>query len=165
MKRGIFDRFKTARARARLGLSVLESLIRLITIEKIGDPVLVIAALAAFTNPEDPWTPAAASSLAQALLGAFEELKARDNGSLVAFSSDILSRFVKLSFSKTKTPGITAEGRKDAHPVKQPRFDPSIFDKGSKPWKHRDVYIVTVLSWVIQQYTVCEPIGNFLVSH
>lgn len=161
-KQGVYNRFRTARVKAEVGLVVLGLLLKLVTPEKVEDPVLVITALAAFTNPDDPWTTTTALSSAQSLLSSLEEMRRRNNGSLTDFSGDILSRFVKPSFSKTKTPSITAEGRKVAHPVKQPRFDPSIFDKGSKPWKHKDVYIMTVLSWVIQQYTVIELLSTFL---
>ncbi|WEW61209.1 hypothetical protein PRK78_006699 [Emydomyces testavorans] len=148
----VFTRFKIARLKATLGLAVLEQLYKLTGFEQIENPVNVVAALAAFTNPQDPWTTTAASSSAQLLLRQYEEWSRCEHKSLVALSGDVLSRFVKPSFSRTKTPAITSAGRKDMHPVKPPKFDPGIFDKGAKPWKYKDVYVVTVLSWVIQQY-------------
>ncbi|EER25225.1 hypothetical protein CPC735_018290 [Coccidioides posadasii C735 delta SOWgp] len=145
------QKFKIARTKATLGLIALERLCILIPLEDTEDPVNVIATLAAFTNPHDPWTTIAAASISWSLLGEYGSAHPEDR-SLVALSGDILERFVKPSFSKTKTPAITSAGRKDLHPVKQPYFDPSTFDKAAKPWKYKDVSAITVLNWVVQQY-------------
>ncbi|KAK9651947.1 hypothetical protein HCH54_001914 [Aspergillus fumigatus] len=64
----------------------------------------------------------------------------------------ILKERIKPVFAKTKNPAITAEGRKNFHPVPLPRFDASIIDPATKPWKISAVYATTVLAWVIAQY-------------
>lgn len=66
----------------------------------------------------------------------------------------ILKERIKPVFAKTKNPAITAEGRKNFHPVPLPRFDASIIDPATKLWKISAVYATTVLAWVIAQYQV-----------
>ncbi|EEP80010.1 predicted protein [Uncinocarpus reesii 1704] len=145
--------FKNARIKATLGLTLLKELYRFIPIDETTDPPHSVAVLAAFTDPSDPWTTPTAASAANFLLKPYGRLCQTKS----TLFEDVLTRFVKSSFLKTKTPAITSAGRKDVHPVKQPKFDPGLFDKSSKPWKHKDVFVVTILSWTIGQYTPYQP--------
>ncbi|KAI1927955.1 hypothetical protein LOZ65_002168 [Ophidiomyces ophidiicola] len=152
-KEDIFDRYKPARIKAALGLEALKRIWKLLSINRIEDHVKVIATLAAFTDLQDPWTSVTAFSSATLLLNEYKESYRAKDEQLPALFGEILARYVKPSFSKTRTPALTSAGRKDMHPLKQPKFDPSLFGKGSKPWKYTNNFVLTILSWVVGQYT------------
>ena len=116
----------------------------------------IITALAAFTVEKDPWTTKLAFEKASCILGAYEScIRSKDSSALATLLGDILKRRVKPLFSKTKNPAITPAGRKNVHPVPPPRFDSSLFDPESKPWRFTDVYSITVLTWIMNRYLVC----------
>jgi hypothetical protein len=143
--------------KSTLGIYVLKVLDSLIPIHKLDYPVRlkVITALAAFTRRQDPWTTEEAFNDASKLLLAYKSAVFKEKEqSLPALLGDILKTVVKPAFAKTKNIGITSAGRKNEHPVPAPRFDASVFDESSKPWKFKDVHDVTVLSWIVDQYSV-----------
>ncbi|PGH03326.1 hypothetical protein AJ79_07404 [Helicocarpus griseus UAMH5409] len=147
---------KLARLKSSVGVSVIEllNLISPINELELDDAVDIVTALAALTCKKDPWTTERAYDKASTILENYESfLRSSSKGELSTVLEVILTKKVKPLFSKTKTPAVTAAGRKNVHPVPQPRFDPSIFDPESKPWKFKDVYVVTVLSWVIGRYS------------
>ncbi|KAL1961125.1 hypothetical protein VTO42DRAFT_3070 [Malbranchea cinnamomea] len=149
------DRFKTARLKSSTGTSVLRYLDGLIPIIQLEDQVRLhaVAALASFTNQVDPWTTEQAFNHASQLLDAFKsKIYENPDGSLAPLLGDILKVIVKPLFAKTRNIAITPAGRKNVHPVPVPRFDQSVFDEDSKPWKFRDVYSVTLLTWIVEQY-------------
>lgn len=148
-------RSKAARLKGAVGVCVLKKLDGLVSISELDDPVDVIAALAAYTRPQDPWTTEDSCRIANTVLAAYVSTLRSQSGALERLLGAVLARFVKPAFSKTKNPAITPAGRKNLHPVPQPRFDATLFDKGSKPWKYRDIYISTVLFWIVDQYRVC----------
>jgi hypothetical protein len=116
----------------------------------------VITALASFTSEQDSWTTRDAYMKSKRILESFTT-NSRDeaDSSFWSLVERILKERIKPVFAKTKNPAITAEGRKNFHPVPLPRFDASIIDPATKPWKISDVYATTVLAWVIAQYQVC----------
>ncbi|KAJ6096126.1 hypothetical protein N7486_006872 [Penicillium sp. IBT 16267x] len=66
-------------------------------------------------------------------------------------------------FMKQRNPNITNEGRKDFHPVPLPRFDGSALDDSAKPWKNKDIYATSVLSWIVSQYKPADK--KYLEAH
>ncbi|PGH36008.1 hypothetical protein GX50_01178 [[Emmonsia] crescens] len=154
--------YKLARLKSSVGVSVLKLLNSISPINELegDDAIEVITALAAFTCGKDPWTTERAFNEASTILQSYESFrssKSREGLSIVL--EDILRKKMKPLFSKTKTPAVTAAGRKNVHPIPQPRFDPSIFDPESKPWKFKDVYMITVLSWVIGKYSPSDKLA------
>lgn len=115
----------------------------------------VLSALAAFTSRIDPWTTDQAFNHASHLLEAFKsKIYEEPEGSLAPLLGEILKAVIKPLFSKTRNVATTAAGRKNEHPVPLPRFDQSVFDEGAKPWRFKDVWAVTVLTWIVGQYQV-----------
>ncbi|KAK2808034.1 hypothetical protein FQN50_005116 [Emmonsiellopsis sp. PD_5] len=154
--KSILSKHKAARLKSTVGISVLQLLNSISPITQI-DPdevVDIITALAAYTCKTDPWTTEQAFNKATSILGDYElSLRSsNDGGALATLLGEILKIKVKPLFARTKTPALTAAGRKNVHPLPQVRFDPSIFDPESKPWKFRDVYVVTVLGWIVGRY-------------
>jgi hypothetical protein len=145
--------------KSTLGVSILKELNSVIPIHKLDYPVRlkVITALATFSRPEDPWTTEEAFNGASQLLDTYKSAVFKEKKQTLApLLGDILKTVVKPSFARTKNIAVTPAGRKNEHPVPAPRFDASVFDEASKPWKFKDVYVVTVLSWIVDQYRVCE---------
>lgn len=167
---------KPARLKSSIGTSVLHCLNSILAIHKLDHEVQVevITALAAFTRRADPWTTEQALHQASSLLNTYKSsaaavCKAKD-GSLVPLLGDMLKNVVKPAFARTKTQAITPAGRRAEHPIPAPRLDPSLFDEGSKPWKYKDVYVATVLGWIVEQYRVClqlhtYPLFKFLFAN
>lgn len=116
----------------------------------------ILSSLAVFSSSSDPWTTNEVAQMATNLLQRYE-IKLKEEGRLGNVIEGMLRRKVKPAFSKTKTPAITSAGRKDMHPIPKPSFDPTLFDTGTKPWKFKEGYIVSVIRWIVQQYQVCEP--------
>ena len=117
----------------------------------------IIIALASFVSEQDPWTLPEIHTRATILLKTqFTSLRTDPDSSIAFWATieDILKQKVRPLFAKTKNPAITASGRKNFHPVPLPRFDASVLDPETKPWKNQDVYATTVLSWIVSQYQV-----------
>lgn len=135
-----------------LAISCIKYLNDILPILKVTDPERVFTTLLSFTSPHDPWTTSTSLQDAVTILRSYMEPETR----LKCWH--ILERVceskIRPIFAKTKTPAITASGRKKLHPLPQPRFDESLFDPETKPWKHKDVYATTVLEWILAQYTV-----------
>lgn len=112
----------------------------------------IILAAACFASKKDPWTTENSHDEASMYLDV----------TLQGEKWDIIARLLKEKirplFTKAKNPAITNEGRKNFHPVPLSRFDGSILDDELKPWKVRDIYATSVLSWIISQYKVSSNI-------
>jgi hypothetical protein len=143
--------------KSTIGVSVLQHFDAIIPIREIEDAVDIVTALAAFTAETDPWTTKLAFEKASCILDAYESHLRSKNGALAILLENILKQNVKPLFSKARNPAITSAGRKNVHPVPLPRFDSSLFDDKSKPWKFKDAYSITVLTWIINRYLVCSP--------
>ncbi|KAH3205719.1 hypothetical protein KXV92_008144 [Aspergillus fumigatus] len=136
-----------------LAVSVLVALDSLLRIQKSAHAVDVITALASFTSEQDSWTTQDSYMKTREILENFVTIAHSEaDSSFWSLIERILKERIKPVFAKTKNPAITAEGRKNFHPVPLPRFDASIIDPATKPWKISAVYATTVLAWVIAQY-------------
>ncbi|KAH1346617.1 hypothetical protein KXW91_000934 [Aspergillus fumigatus] len=136
-----------------LAVSVLVALDSLLRIQKSTHAVDVITALASFTSEQDSWTTQDSYMKTREILENFvTNAHSEADSSFWSLIGRILKERIKPVFAKTKNPAITAEGRKNFHPVPLPRFDASIIDPATKPWKISAVYATTVLAWVIAQY-------------
>ncbi|KAK2877214.1 hypothetical protein FQN49_001338 [Arthroderma sp. PD_2] len=152
----IISKYREQRSKSTVGLrliSHLESIISFEEIETLGD---ILPVLSIFSSPKDPWTTDEGAQTANALLEKCESNVRHKQDYFSAVIENILRRRVKPAFSKTKTPAITPAGRKNVHPVPQPSFDPTLFDPGSKPWKFKEGYIVSILRWIIHRYRATD---------
>jgi hypothetical protein len=154
-KLSCLDKFKTSQLEATTGISVLGYLNKIFPIRGARDSVFIIATLAAFTCEKDPWTTPEAYTKALTILAEIVPCITTEKDSLAALLRDIHEQEIKPIFSNSNNPALTSTGRKNFFPPSQPRFDRSLFDPESKPWKSESVYVITVLSWVLSQYPVC----------
>ncbi|KAE8415592.1 hypothetical protein BDV36DRAFT_285275 [Aspergillus pseudocaelatus] len=141
--------------RSRIALSVIATLNESLPISKAENAADIVIALASFSSTEDPWTTQEAFTCATTVLDNLTPATASDTESNTTFWSvveRILKDKIRPLFAKTRNPAITSAGRKNFHPVPLPRFDASILDPETKPWKIQDIYATTVLSWITQQY-------------
>ncbi|KAL4931945.1 tRNA adenylyltransferase [Aspergillus undulatus] len=139
-----------SRQRSSLALKVISLLNNTFPINETENQEKVILALASFTSATDPWTTDEAYEDSNAVLKAFS--RNTEPSSFWWTIEAILKTRVRPLFAKTRNPAITEFGRKNFHPVPLPRFDLSILDPETKPWKNSDAYITTVFSWIISQY-------------
>lgn len=137
------------------GIPVISSLAKLLPIEDAEPLDDVLIALASFTSEQDAWTTPETYTTSTALLNDFVERS--EASRFWGVVESLLKTRIRPLFAKTKNPAITESGRKNFHPIPLPRFDMSILDPETKPWKMYDVYITTVFSWVVNQYKVCIP--------
>lgn len=141
--------------RSTLAIPVISSLAKLLPIEDAEPLDDVLIALASFTSEQDAWTTPETYTTSTALLNDFVERS--EASRFWGVVESLLKTRIRPLFAKTKNPAITESGRKNFHPIPLPRFDMSILDPETKPWKMYDVYITTVFSWVVNQYKVCIP--------
>ncbi|KAF4155449.1 hypothetical protein CNMCM6936_009027 [Aspergillus lentulus] len=150
------DKSETIRenkSQLELAVFVLNALDSLLRIQKSAHAMDVITALASFTSEQDSWTTRDTYMESRRILESFAtNAHGEAESSFWSLVERILKERIKPVFAKTKNPAITAQGRKNFHPVPLPRFDASIIDPATKPWKISDVYATTVLAWVIAQY-------------
>ncbi|KAL4968299.1 tRNA adenylyltransferase [Aspergillus stella-maris] len=139
-----------SRQRSAIALCAIEALNSVLTLreaEVVGDVIMTVAS---FTSEADPWTRDNTHESSRRILKDFIETS--DSSFYWATIESILKSRVRPVFAKSKNPAITESGRKNFHPVPLPRFDLSILDPETKPWKNRDAYIVTAFSWILSQY-------------
>ncbi|TQB76720.1 hypothetical protein MPDQ_007115 [Monascus purpureus] len=130
-----------------------ESLSGLLPIQRAFNAPDIIVALASFTSEKDAWVTKESFAKSTTVLQAYiTERRLENDPSLWSMIEYILKNRIKPLFSKTRNPAITAAGRKNFHPIPLPRFDMSVLDPETKPWKVSDVYATTVFSWIIMQY-------------
>ncbi|KAL9044302.1 MAG: hypothetical protein Q9214_002552 [Letrouitia sp. 1 TL-2023] len=114
------------------------------------DEVLAITCLASFTDERDAWVTRGAYEDARVLLS---QTLGRIKGSSKLYQTlmtQILRHQVKPLFAKSKTPLLTAQGRKAIYPLPA-AFETVDVDAGNKLWKYRSPHIVTVFKWVLEQ--------------
>ena len=120
----------------------------------------ILTCLAAFTRLRDPWTNEANHREACQLLPRL--LDSLPKSELETRLAQILQQRVKPAFAKTRNPNLTQQSRKAIDPL--PIGDSMVGnDIESKPWKYQNMYIPTVLQWVLQQ-TVGSKAGHSLSS-
>lgn len=149
------DSINSSRLRFTLSISVLSLLAAQLPVEKAANKPDIVVALASFTSEHDPWTTKECATKTTELLHSFTTtIRADADPSFWSVFEQVLKERIRPLFAKTKNPAVTATGRKNFHPVPLARFDSSILDPESKPWKINDVYATTVFSFVIYQYRV-----------
>ena len=146
------------RALSTVGIRILLHLNRLDSLSKSGDPPIeLITSLAAYTNAYDPWTTPDANNDTEKILGSL--IGSVDDASKAKVFNGVLADSIKPLFAKSKNPAVTEQGRKVIHPLPQP-LDMSDMETSSKPWKFRDIYIVTVYRWVLTRLTVSHSLPS-----
>ncbi|KAL4807575.1 hypothetical protein BDV18DRAFT_151568 [Aspergillus unguis] len=143
-----------SRRRSTLAVSVISLLNGLLPLEKSEVSRDVIITLASFTDETDPWNAHEAFTTCNTLLNDFAERS--EPSSFWITVEFILKSRIRPVFAKTKNPAITESGRKNFSPVPLPRFDTSVLDPETKPWKMDEAYITTVFSWIINQYKATD---------
>ncbi|KAL2011288.1 hypothetical protein VTN00DRAFT_4006 [Thermoascus crustaceus] len=146
------DSLKRSRLRLSLGVSVLKYLSAFLPIQEADGTVDIVTTLASFTSGKDPWTTKWAREQALSALDSYVSAIRAENDALWSTLEEILKSKIKPLFAKTKNPAITAAGRKNLHPIPQPRFDSGMLDPETKPWKFQNVYATTLFAWIISQY-------------
>ena len=131
------------------GLVLLSHLRRLVTPLQDGSDTAVLTCLAAFSDEKDPWNSSSAQQQASDLVKDYTR-----SDHLPAMLTSILQDRIKPLFSRTGNPTITPQGRKAINPRPSNITMHTDIDAEVKPWKFRDVYIVTVFRWVLQYLDV-----------
>ncbi|KAM5463827.1 hypothetical protein MauCBS54593_007272 [Microsporum audouinii] len=149
----ILSKYREERIKSTVGIRIISLIEPIILVENTED---ILSAVVVFNSPCDPWTTNEGSQMANSFLQKYESKLRHEQGLFETTIENILLKKVKPAFSKTKTPAITPAGRKNVHPIPQPSFDPTLFDTGSKPWKFKEGYIVSILRWVIGQYQAID---------
>ncbi|KAF5016567.1 hypothetical protein F66182_11711, partial [Fusarium sp. NRRL 66182] len=137
-----------------LAISCIKHLNNIFSILEVTNSEKIVTTLLSFTSPHDPWTTNTSLQDAVTILRSYMEPETRLKCWHVL--ERICESRIRPIFAKTKNPAITASGRKNLHPLPQPRFDESLFDPKTKPWKYKDVYATTVLEWILAQYTTSD---------
>ncbi len=110
-----------------------------------GPDTAVLTCLAAFSDKNDPWNSSRAQEQAYILITDYTR-----SSRLPSMLTSMLQKRIKALFSRTANPAITPQGRKAINPRPSNTTMHSDIDAEIKPWKFRDVYIVTVFRWVLQ---------------
>lgn len=131
------------------GLSLLSRLQECVPLSLNESVVTLYTCLASFTNDSDLWTCSIARVKAQSL--AEDSVKPEKIPNLL---HALLQERVKPLFARSKNPAITQQGRKAIEPLPIDTTAHSDIDIESKPWKYRDMYIVTVFLWVLKHLDV-----------
>ncbi|KAL8793699.1 MAG: hypothetical protein Q9195_003748 [Heterodermia aff. obscurata] len=79
-------------------------------------------------------------------------------GNFQTLLTNLLREHVKPAFVKSNNSAITPAGRK-AIIALPPRFEASIDETKSKPWKYGQVYLITVFEWILEQLDLLERTG------
>ena len=149
------DTVRERRFSLTLAVSIIWSLSCIVPIQMMPNAPDIILALASFTREEDPWVTYESFSKSSSVLKTYTTRRRSENcRSFWSVIEYILKERLRPLFSKARNPAITAAGRKNFHSIPLPRFDASVLDPETKPWKIRDVYATTVFSWVVSQYLV-----------
>lgn len=135
------------------GLRLLSHIQNLLAVEDTDSTVEYVMCLASFTDQRDPWTSPEAFSEANPLLGQyFEVIKASPKDSHILLTR-LLQEKIKPLFVKFRSREITEQGRKAVSPLPG-AFVSSDLEATEKPWKFRNVYVVTVVKWVLEHLDV-----------
>ncbi|KAL9124286.1 MAG: hypothetical protein Q9217_006372 [Psora testacea] len=136
------------------GLLCLSHLQTFVPLSIDEDLVAICTCLASFSSPTDPWTCEAAFEESLKLL---ERLRTSLKGAELAdLLAQLLRERIKPAFAKTKNSKLTQQGRKAIDPLQNSAV---MIDEGpdSKPWKYCDVYIPTVLRWILDSLRFVDP--------
>ena len=145
------DDVARTRAISHKGLIVLFKLQKLAPLSPGEPDIAVSTCLAAFSDGNDAWNSPRTQKQASLLAKDYVE-----SGHLPALLASILQNRIKPLFSQSKNPAITQQGRRAIHPIPSNETSHGDLDASSKPWKHRDVYMVTVFQWVLSHLSVTQ---------
>lgn len=109
----------------------------------------LLTSLVSFSDLNDPWTCTRAREQARSLVEYYV-----GHRELSTLLTQLLQERVKPLFARSKNPAITQQGRKAIDPLPSNATAHSGLDAETKPWKYRDVYIVTVFQWILTRLTV-----------
>ncbi|MCJ1250460.1 hypothetical protein MMC30_007688 [Trapelia coarctata] len=143
------------RLMAVAGLRLLSHLHHLVPglLERSSPDLDLVTCLASFTDERDLWTRSEALEAAEALLNRYlSRFTADDRNALTKLLIGLLQTRVRPHFAKSKSNAITDQGRKSAYPQSS-AVDASEAEVEIKPWKFREVYIVTVFRWILLNLT------------
>ena len=138
------------------GLLCLSHLHSLSPFTMNDDLVSILTCLASFTNLDDPWTNRANHEEACKLLA--QLIVSVPNSEAESLVAKVLQDRVKPLFASSKSFKLTQQSRKSIDPLPA---GASMSDENieGKPWRFRDMYITTVLQWVLQQ-TIANPVSS-----
>jgi hypothetical protein len=124
----------------------------------------VLMAGACFDNKANPWVTSESNDAASMLMTVWIQ-DTQDTKFFWPAIDFILKERIRPLFANTKNPAITNAGRKNFHPQTLPRFGGNGLDGPVKRWKTTDIYVASVLSWIISQYSVCyfQRCAHFLL--
>ncbi|KAI1135035.1 hypothetical protein F5Y05DRAFT_190239 [Hypoxylon sp. FL0543] len=141
--------YEVLRRKGELGLRAIEKLTKIPSDQQLQLRRSTLLHLTAYTEAADPWATAESSALAQDLLDTqLQSLGESQTRTFVV--EEILTKFLRPLFSKSRPPAVTASGRK-AEYVEPARYDS--IDRETpetKPWKYTHRYAVTVFAWAVQ---------------
>lgn len=141
------------------GLLLLSRLPKDVPLDSDDSTVPVFSCLASFSDESDPWTSPKTQELACSLA---KEYAVPDH--LPALLHGLLQERIKPLFAKSKNPAITQQGRKAIDPLPSNGTAHGDLDTESKPWKYRDVYIVTVFRWILKHLDVYLLLSSLIYS-
>lgn len=119
---------------------------------------------ACFNDEANPWVTSNSHEAVSFFINSWTPSTSDDNTFWCAIES-ILRDTIRPLFADTKNPAITSAGRKNLHPQTLPRFGSTGLDEPKKPWKTTDIYVASVLSWILSQYSVCYVEPTWLFNH
>ncbi|KAI1383623.1 uncharacterized protein F4822DRAFT_83069 [Hypoxylon trugodes] len=139
--------YAALRRKANSGIKILNKLANLPLQAPLRFQPSTLLRLAAFTDSADPWS--TSSDAARKLLEAqLQQLDDAQKKSLIG--DEILTKFLRPLFSKSRPAAITASGRK-AEYVEQSRYDNADRETPeTKPWKYAHRYAIAVFAWAVQ---------------
>lgn len=145
------------------GLRLLSHLQQLVpSLHSEASPDLdFVSCLASFTDSGDPWTRPEALEAATTLLDGYLSLKANEDRIASQLLTNLLQTRIRPRFAKSKSYTITEQGRKAAFPLPS-AADSSEREAEVKPWKFREVFIVTVFRWILLRLNVRFPLNERL---
>ena len=120
--------------------------------------------LASFTDQRDSWTSKEAFNEAKLLLDQYFKVMKDRPKDFSSLTSRILEEKIKPLFAKSRSKEITEQGRKAISSLPGP-FVPSDLEAMKKPWKFRDVYVVTVFRLVLGQLDVQTKTESYLLKY
>ena len=110
--------------------------------------------VASFTDSSDPWTCESCRNSAHQLLEAFcHSLNSKDLSNALSI---LLQKDVKPAFANTRDSAINQQARMAIDPLPANQSPSEESDKATKPWKYREVYVVTVLGWIIRSLSLVD---------
>lgn len=142
------------------GLSILSHLQKLAPFSSNESSIALYTCLASFSDDSDPWTSSKATEEARSLA---EDSVVSEN--IPGVLHALLQERIKPLFARSKNPAVTQQGRKAIDPLPINATVHSDMDVEAKPWKYRDMYIVTVYQWVLKRLDVSPFDSSSLSLH